>query len=468
MRKEYDGLGEIPVPDEVYYGVHTLRAVENFSVSGYGLHKRFIESFAQVKMACAKTNMETGFLDRERAKAIMAACQEIVEGKLAEQIVVDAFQGGAGTSTNMNFNEVIANRALELSGRDKGDYSHINPIDHVNMSQSTNDVYPTALRVACLSLLKDLEMEVAGLQQSLQDKESVFRDVVKVGRTQLQDAVPMTLGMEFSAYAEAISRDRWRIFKARERIKQVNLGGAAIGTGLGAPTTYIFRVVENLRAITGLNVSRAENLIDATQNLDTFVEASGMLKAYACNLLKIASDLRLLSSGPDTGFGEIQLPPRQVGSTIMAGKVNPVIPEMVTQVAIRVMANDQVTALIAAMGQLELNHILPLLTHSMMESLSLLVRVTRLFSSLCVSGVKANTNRCMDLVMKSKSVATALVPLIGYAQVEALVRRAAASRKSVMETALEMELITQRQAAEILAPERLCKLGFDGSRTDDR
>jgi aspartate ammonia-lyase len=419
-------------------------------------------------MACAQTNMEVGFLDQGRAQAIMTACQEIVHGKLHEQIVVDAFQGGAGTSTNMNFNEVIANRALEISGRSRGDYSYIHPIDHVNMHQSTNDVYPTALRVASLSLLKELETEVAALQQGLQQKEDEFKNVVKLGRTQLQDAVPMTLGMEFGAYAEAIARDRWRIFKARERIKQVNLGGTAIGTGLGAPTTYIFRVVDNLRAITGLNISRAENLIDATQNLDTFVEASGMLKAYACNLMKIASDLRLLGSGPDTGFHEIELPPRQAGSTIMAGKINPVMPEMMSQVGLRVIANDQVVALAASMGQLELNQLLPLLTHTIMESLEILLRSTCLFVELCINGVKANSNRCMDLALKSKSIATVLVPLLGYNRVEAVVKEAMLSGKTAMETAVSQGLITESQVEDLLAPKRMYKLGFSSTRNDER
>ncbi len=463
MRTEYDGLGEMVIPDSAYYGVHTLRAVENFSVTGYRLHRRFIESFAQVKMACARTNNDLGFLVEHKAEAIVAACQEITQGKLHDQIVVDAFQGGAGTSTNMNFNEVIANRALEIVGRRRGDYSIIHPIDDVNMHQSTNDVYPTALRVASLKLLKELEVEVAAFQQALQEKEKVFHDVVKVGRTQLQDGVPMTLGMEFGAYAEAVSRDRWRIFKARERIKQVNLGGTAIGTGLGAPTTYILRIAENLKFITGLNISRAENLIDATQNLDTFVEASGMLKAYACNLLKIASDLRLLSSGPDSALREIELPPRQAGSTIMAGKVNPVIPEMVSQVALRVMANDQVTALAAGMGQLELNHLLPLIAHSFLESLEMLLRSTSLFSNLCVKEIKANSNRCMELALKSKSLATVLVPVAGYEQTEALVKRSISSGTAVWEVATTSGIVTEEQARDLLSPKRMYKLGFGGS-----
>ena len=468
MRIERDGLGEMLIPEDAYYGIHTARAIENFSVSGHRLPGVFIESFAKVKMACAQTNRELGYLETTCGESIITACRELAEGRFHDQIVVDALQGGAGTSTNMNFNEVIANRALQLLGRARGDYSVIHPIDHVNLHQSTNDVYPTALRVAALTCLKELELDVSALQESLQRKELEFRDVVKVARTQLQDAVPITMGMEFGAYAEAVARDRWRVFKARERIKQVNLGGTAVGTGLGAPTSYIFRVVENLRDITGLNISRAENLVDATQNLDSFPEASGMLKAYAANLFKIASDLRLLSSGPDAGFAELVLPPRQAGSSIMAGKINPVIPELVSQVALRVMANDQVVTLVTALGQLELNQFLPLLAHSLLESLLMLSRCTRVFGELCVAGIVPKENRCLDLVLNSKSLATVLVPVYGYGKVETLVKQAAENGNTVLETAVKSELLSRQEADELLAPKRMHKLGFSADRHGEK
>jgi aspartate ammonia-lyase len=467
MRWEADGLGRLEIADEAYYGIHTARALENFNVSGYRLPRSLIVSLAAVKKACALTNMELGYIERRTGQAILAACDEIMAGLLHEQVVVDAFQGGAGTSTNMNLNEVIANRATEILGGQKGDYSFVHPLDEVNMHQSTNDAYPTALRVAALQALKSLEAEVATLQACFQAKEQQFRDVVKVGRTQLQDAVPITLGMEFGAYAEAFSRDRWRIFKSRERIRQVNLGGTAVGTGLGAPRDYIFSVTENLRRITGLNVARAENLVDATQNMDTFVEASGMLKAYATNLFKIASDLRLLCSGPHAGIAEIILPARQAGSSLMAGKINPVIPEMVSQVSIRVMANDQVVALVAAMGQLELNQFLPLLTHSLLESLELLCRATRLFSEKCVRGIEPLMQRCTQLLSASKAVAAVLVPVLGYKTVEGIVKKACNQKKPVARVAVDEGLLTEAQAAGLLAPKRLYKLGFDNNEHDE-
>jgi aspartate ammonia-lyase len=457
----------LEIGDEVYYGIHTLRALRNFDVSGYKLPRSFIISFATVKKACALTNTELGYLERRTGNAILQACDEIIAGQLHEHVLVDVFQGGAGTSTNMNFNEVIANRAIETLGGQKGDYSIVHPLNHVNMHQSTNDVYPTAFKVAALGLLKKLEVEVAEIQAGFQAKEQEFRDVVKVGRTQLQDAVPITLGMEFGAYAEAFARDRWRVFKSRERIKQVNLGGTVVGTGLGAPRDYIFRVIENLRSITGLNVSRAENLVDATQNMDTFVEASGMLKAYATNLFKVASDIRLLSCGPEAGFAEIRLPPRQAGSSIMAGKINPVIPEMVSQVALRVMANDQIIGLIASMGQLELNQFLPLLTHCFLESLELLCKSTGAFVEKCIRGIEPFSDRCSQLVLNSKIVATALVPIIGYERVERIMKRAETEGKTVAQAAVDDGVLTERQVSEILAPKRLYKLGFERNEYDD-
>lgn len=459
-RTEHDGLGQLEVPADAYWGIHTLRAVRNFPFSGHGLHPAFIRAFAQVKLACARANTRLGFMDQELGQAVMDACEELARGEHADQIVVDPFQGGAGTSTNMNFNEVIAGRAAELLGSDRGDRELVHPIRDVNMHQSTNDVYPTALKVAVLALLDKLERAISRLQESLQKRESDMRDVVKVARTELIDAVPMTLDMTFSAFADAIARDRWRIFKCRERIKRINLGGTAIGTGLGAPRDYVLAVAGHLAAITGLPVSRAENLVEATQNMDVFVEVSGMLKALATNLMKMASDLRLLSSGPDTGLAEINLPPLQCGSSIMAGKINPVMPEAVTQAAIRVTANDQAITMAASMGQLELNHLLPLIAHAMPESLDLLTASCLGLSEHCIQGVTANRERCLEHVEQSKALATVLVPALGYENVEALVAEARESGRSVRQQAIHMGVASQEAVERLLSPRQLCKLGF--------
>ncbi|QJB57551.1 aspartate ammonia-lyase [Pseudodesulfovibrio sp. zrk46] len=466
-RRERDALGELDIPAGSYFGIHTLRAIRNFPFSGYSLRFPFIKAFAQVKQACAATNSSLGYLNDAESNAIIKACREMENGKLHDQIVVDAFQGGAGTSTNMNFNEVIANRAEEILGGNLGEYEKVHPIHHVNMHQSTNDVYPTALKVACLSLLTELESKVSKLQEVLQAKEHEFRDVTKVGRTELTDAVPMTLGMTFGAFADGAARDRWRIFKSRERIKKVNLGGTAIGTGLGAPRDYVLKVTENLRHICGLPVSRAENLVDATQNMDSLVEVSGMLKAYASNLMKLTSDLRLLSSGPATGFGEITLPPLQTGSSIMAGKVNPVMPEAVTQASLQVMGNDQTIAIAAGMGQLELNHLMPLLAHTMLESLTLLINATEGISTHCIPGITANRMRCLNHVERSNTLATVLVPVLGYAKVEELVATAHKSQRTIREEIVHQGIASQEIIDELLSPKRLCKLGFTPNEFDE-
>lgn len=466
MRQERDNLGEMEIPVDAYYGIHTMRAVENFPFSGYRPPTRFVSAFAQVKQACAATNATLGYLDKEQSDAIISACKELESGALSKHIVVDAFQGGAGTSTNMNVNEVIANRAEELLGGKIGEYARIHPIHHVNMHQSTNDVYPTALKVTALDLLVELENEVAKLQEASQAKEGEFRNVVKVGRTELTDAVPMTLGMTFGAFADAVARDRWRIFKSRERIKKVNLGGTAIGTGLGAPRDYVLKVTETLRHICGLPISRAENLVDATQNMDALVEVSGMLKAFATNLMKIASDLRLLSSGPSSGLGEISLPPLQAGSSIMAGKINPVMLEAVTQVALKVLGNDQTIGLAAGMGQLELNHLMPLLAHTLLESLTLLINSTRGLSEKCIPGITANTARSLTHVEQSDALATMLVPTLGYARVEELIAAARESGRSIRDEIIRQGVASEEIVDMLLSPKRLCKLGFTPNEFD--
>lgn len=467
IRVESDALGERDIPQGVYWGVHTLRARENFPLSGLRWPGEFIVALAQVKRACAETNAVRGDLPEPLAGALLTACREMEEGALHEHVVVDPLQGGAGTSTNMNVNEVLANRANELLGAPLGSYSPVHPLAHVNMYQSTNDVFPTALKVAGLGLLRELEAVLTRLQESMQEKERAFADVLKVGRTQLRDAVPMTLGMEFGAYAEAVARDRWRIFKCRERIKQVNLGGTAVGTGLGAPRDYILRVVEHLKRITGLPVSRAENLVDATQNMDCFVEAMGMLAALAANLLKIANDFRLLSSGPDCGLGEIVLPALQAGSSIMAGKINPVLPEAVAQVALKVMASGQTVTLCAGLGQLDLNHLMPLLAHEFLESVRLLRNAVRVFDEKCLRGLEARPWRCRELVDRSTTLATVLVPALGYGVVESVLRRAEASGAGVAQTVQAMGLADAGTIAELLSPRRMRKLGFVPGEYDE-
>ncbi len=465
MTKKKNDLDEVKISESLYWGDETSKAIENFAISNYKLNPIFIKSFAYVKLACVKVNHKLGYIESEISDVIQWACQLIIDGKFHNQIVVDAMQGGAGTSTNMNFNEVIANIALEKLNLPKGSYHKIHPLHHINLHQSTNDVYPTALKIAILFLLKDLEKALSELQTVLQAKEMEFKDIIKLGRTQMQDAVPMTMGMTFGAFSEAIARDRWRIFKSRERIKTVNLGGTAIGTGLNAPRQFIFQAAEQLRRITGLNISRSENLIDSTQNLDSFVEISGMLKATASNLLKISTDLRILSSGPGGGIAEIVLPKRQKGSTIMPGKVNPVIPEMMTQVAIKVMSNDNIIAQVAGLGSMELNPFLPLLGFSLLESLSLLTNSIPKFNKLCICGIKVNINNCLKNVQKSQALSTILVSKLGYSRVEELVMKADLNKKDIKEILIEDKILTTLEIEELFVPANMYKLGFTDERS---
>lgn len=437
-------------------------------MSGYRVHPELIRSLALVKQAAALANVEAGLLPPHLGRAIAQAAAEVAAGALADQFIVDAFQGGAGTSTNMNMNEVLANRAIEILGGSKGDYQLVHPVDHVNLSQSTNDVYPTSLRVATIRLLRPLSEAFAALQAALQAKEAEFAGVLKVGRTQLQDAVPITLGQEFSAWAEAAARDRWRLYKMEERLRQVNLGGTAVGTGLGAERRYVFTVIEKLRELTGLGLARAENPIDPTQNADVFVEVSGLLKAGATSLAKMAADLRLLSSGPVAGLGEITLPQRQAGSTIMPGKVNPVMTEMLTQVAYEVMAGDLAITLAAHAGQLELNAFLPLVAHHLLGGMEMLTRALDLFRIHCVEGIEANVERCRELVEMSYGPATALVPRLGYEVACDVVREALSRRCSLRQLVTEKGLLPPEELEALLSPEELTRPGIPGSRQKPR
>jgi aspartate ammonia-lyase len=467
LRRERDFLGERNLSRDVRHGIHTDRAVENFRLLGRPVHPALARAYGAVKLAAARANRSLGYLRPEAtASAIEQACRELFDGVLVDDIIVDALQGGAGTSTNMNVNEVLANRALELLGAPHGDYGTVSPADHVNLHQSTNDTFPTALRVAAIAGLRTLEGSVVGLQEAFQAKERAFAHVVKVGRTEMQDAVLTTLGREMSAYAEALNRDRWRLNKSEERLRVVNMGGTAIGTGLAAPRDYIFRVVDELRDVTGLGLARAENLVDATQNADVFVEVSGLLKALAATLVKICGDLRLMSSGPDAGLGEIRLPPRQAGSSIMPGKVNPVIPEAVTQAALLAISHDQAVTMAAAMGSLELNAFLPLLAHALLESLDVLERGCDVLRRFCVEGLEANEGACRRHVENATASATALLPAIGYERASALVAEAQRTGRGLRDVALASGAVTAEQFDELTSAEAVCRLGFSpkGSR----
>ena len=462
MRREKDLLGEREVPATVYYGIHTVRAAENFALSGFRVHRQLIHSLATVKKAAAIVNGEQGFLPPDIAQAIVTAATEVEDGQWAGEFIVDAFQGGAGTSTNMNMNEVLANRANVLLGGNPGDYHRVHPLNHVNLHQSTNDVYPTALKIAAVQLLQPLSEGCARLQEALQEKEAQFAGVIKVGRTQLQDAVPVMLGQEFSAYAQAISRDRWRLYKVEERLRQVNLGGTAVGTGINADKKYIFRVVEQLRKETGIGLARAENMIDATQNADVFVEVSGLLKALAVNLSKIAHDLRLLASGPRAGLGEIVLPEKQAGSSIMPGKVNPIIPEAINQLAFHVMAADMAIALAAQSGQLELNAFLPLIAHHLLGSLELLGNGVEMFREHCIIGIQANADHCRRQLEDSLATVTALVPRLGYDVVTKIARQAYEQGISVAAAVQDQKLLDAAELEAVLDPRQMTRPGTGG------
>jgi aspartate ammonia-lyase len=451
-RTEHDLLGERDVPVISYGGIHTLRARENFPISGIAVAPGLIRAIAMVKKACSETNRELGFLDPDKANAITEACSEIISGKLADQFTLDMLQGGAGTSTNMNVNEVVANRALELMGKTKGDYVTIHPLDHVNLHQSTNDVYPTALKVAAIIGMRKLNLSAADLQGSLQKKEKEFAGIVCIGRTEMQDAVPMTLGAQFSSFADAVGRDRWRTFKCEERLRVVNIGGTAIGTGLTAPKRYIFLVIEKLRDITAIGLTRAENVLDQTANSDCFVEVAGMIAAHAANLQKISNDLRLLHDR-----GDISLPAVQAGSSIMPGKINPVICEAAISAAIKVRNDCAVVMETASLGTLQINEFLPLLGHSLLEAIGILSAADEMLSRH-VDGITANETVCRNHVDGSTSIITAFLPEIGYDKAQELVKEFMNDRKEPFRAFLEKKLGKENVAAA-LSPERLMSLG---------
>jgi aspartate ammonia-lyase len=464
-RTESDFLGPRQIPAAALYGIHTHRALENFPLAQRAVHPMLVHAYGSVKLACARTNHELGFWDEPTFEAIECSCQEMCQGLLDEHVRVDALQGGAGTSTNMNVNEVLTNRTLQLLGKVPGDYQRLHPLDDLNLHQSTNDTYPTALKVAAITMLRELELDVVSLLEAFQEKEKQTANVVKVARTQYQDAVLITLGREMSAYAEAFSRDRWRIYKCQERLRVVNLGGTAVGTTLGAPRQFVFRAVEHLREITGHGLARAENLVDATQNTDIFVEVSGILKALASNLLKIASDLRLLSSGPDSGLGEIRLPRRQAGSSIMPAKVNPVIPEAVIQAAMVVIGNDAVITQACSSGSLELNAFLPLIADKLLSNLELLQRACSIFRRHCVEGIEANLEACRQSVEGATATATALIEQIGYQAGLQIIQATQTEGRTVREVVLEHRLMTAEAFDRLISPASVMRLGSSPARS---
>ena len=461
-RSEHDSVGEKAVPKDVYYGVQSLRAAENFHITGLTMHPELINSIAEIKKASAITNLEIGLLDKRVADAIIRACDEITAGKLHEAFIVDPIQGGAGTSLNMNANEVIANRAIELLGGQKGDYSLVNPNDHVNYGQSTNDVFPSAGKLAVLKLLVRAQIQLERLYQALEAKAEEFDDVLKMGRTQMQDAVPIRLGQEFRAYSEAVRRDISRFERAKDEMRCLNMGGTAIGTGINADEQYLRRIIPNLSRVTGLNLVQAFDLIDATQNLDEFVAVSGAVRTCAVNLSKMSNDLRLMSSGPRCGFHEINLPPRQNGSSIMPGKVNPVIPEVVNQVAFNIMGNDLTITMAAEAGQLELNAFEPIIFHNLIESVETLTYAVHTLVDNCVTGITANRERCRELVENSVGIITALCPHVGYEKAAEVAKRAIDTGAPVRKLILEEGLLDQAALDKILDPYSMTEPGISG------
>ncbi|MGH3517610.1 MAG: aspartate ammonia-lyase [Haloechinothrix sp.] len=451
-RTERDLLGNMKLPADAYYGVHTARAIENFPITGTPIstHTDLLVALACVKQAAALANRDLGLLPAENADVIVKACQDIRNGWGHDQFTVDVLQGGAGTSTNMNANEVIANRALELLGHNRGDYDSLDPIEDVNLCQSTNDVYPTAAKLAVRLRLGALRHDLTELRQAFQDKAVEFSSVVKMGRTQLQDAVPMSLGREFGAFGVTFGDDIARIDDAREQMTHVNLGGTAIGTGINAHPRYAATVCRHLADVTGVPIRQAFDLVEATQDIGPFLTVSGTVRRIAIKLSKICNDLRLLASGPVAGLGEIALPPMQGGSSIMPGKINPVIPETVNQIAFEVIGNDVTITLAAEAGQLQLNPFLPVITHTLLTSIDHLAAGCRILRSRCVTGISANTDRLRDNVARSPGIVTALSRTLGYAQCAAIAREALATHRTVAEVVTDRELLPLARLEQLI------------------
>jgi len=457
VRVEHDSLGERELPNAVYYGVQTQRALENFAISGVRLHnfEHMIEALAFVKKAAALANGELGVLTADQTKAISDACDELLSGKLHAHFVVDMFQGGAGTSTNMNANEVIANRGLELMGHEKGEYEHLHPNDHVNGSQSTNDAYPTAIKLAVLLSLQDLLGAMNQLRESLQTKGDEFSDVLKMGRTENQDAVPMTLGQEFSAYAEMIDSGMAALKRNSEEFLLINMGATAIGTGLNSPPGYADLVTGKLREVSGFQVQKADNLVEATQDCGAFAQMSGTLKRAAVQISKICNDLRWLSSGPRCGLNEINLPPMQPGSSIMPGKVNPVMPELVNQICYQIIGYDTIVSMAAEASELELNMAEPVMAYDLLHGLMILKNACITLTSRCIQGIEANREVCRGYVERSIGLVTALNPVLGYERSASIAKEALKTGGNVYDLVLEKGWLSKEQLDEMLKPENM-------------
>ncbi|AKO94643.1 aspartate ammonia-lyase [Priestia filamentosa] len=467
-RIEKDFLGEKRIEKDAYYGIQTLRASENFPITGYRIHEEMIKALAVVKKSAALANMDVKRLYEGLGNAIVQAADEILEGKWHDQFIVDPIQGGAGTSMNMNANEVIGNRALEILGHNKGEYNHLSPNSHVNMSQSTNDVFPTAIHISTLKMLQKLLETMEYMQGEFKKKAVEFDSVIKMGRTHLQDAVPIRLGQEFEAYSRVLERDMKRIKQSRQHLYEVNMGATAVGTGLNANPKYIKSVVKHLARISDLPLVTADHLVDATQNTDAYTEVSAALKVCMMNMSKIANDLRLMASGPRAGLNEINLPARQPGSSIMPGKVNPVMPELINQIAFQVIGNDNTICLASEAGQLELNVMEPVLVFNLLQSISIMNNGFRSFTDHCLKGIQANEARMTEYVEKSVGIITAVNPHLGYEPAARIAREAILTGKSVRELCLQNDVLTEEELDVILNPFEMTKPGIAGEELFDK
>ncbi|HZX36339.1 MAG TPA: aspartate ammonia-lyase [Thermodesulfobacteriota bacterium] len=465
FRIEKDTLGEMKVPAKAYYGIQTLRASENFRISGIRPKPEFVKATAMIKLSAAMVNSRLNLLDKKRASAMEKAAKEVMEGRLADEFIVDVYQAGAGTSHNMNVNEVIANRALELLGQKRGDYSKLHPNDHVNMAQSTNDVFPTAMRLAAVAMTENLLGSLSLLESELRKKAREFKAVVKSGRTHLQDAVPITLGAEFLSYADCVKRRAERIKKSSLPLKSLGIGGTAVGTGLNAHPRYAAMMVKTLSSISGIKgLRRHENAFEATNSMADFVEFSSALRALAIELIRISNDIRLLSSGPRTGLSEIKLPATQPGSSIMPGKVNPVMAEMLAMVSFQVMGNDLAIAMAAQAGQLELNVMMPVINYNALQSIEILANATEAFAKRCVRGIAADKKRCLEHFEKSAGLATVLNPVMGYEKAAMVAKEAAKRNVTIRELVMEKGILEKAALRRILNMDNLIKAVKPGKR----
>jgi aspartate ammonia-lyase len=463
MRIEKDSLGQLQIPDDAIYGINSLRSSLNFPASKEYVNPVLIKAYLQVKKAATITNFNCKIISKEKCDFIISAIEQLLEeteksisnesGSIYQKIIVDPYQGGAGTSLNMNINEIIANTALKIAGRNYGDYNYIHPLDNVNASQSTNDTFTTSLKIASIYLLRELTDSFARLQNALQLKETEFRSILKLGRTEFQDAVPITLGQEFGAYAQAISRDRWRLYNAEERLRSVNLGGTAIGNSVSAPRDYVLKVNSELKKITGLPIAKGEDLIDVTQNLDVFVEVHGIVKAGSCSVIKICNDLRFLSSGPKGGIGEIILPAIQAGSTIMPGKVNPVIPEYAIQIAELVKGHDVIISNLVAGGHLELNAFVPMISHLFLKSLELQKKSNYILAEKCITGIKADKEKCKKNLIESSAIAASLISKFGYDKISEITKLAEEKNSTFLKTFLNSHLMNEKELYDYISKE---------------